>query len=599
MPAASATSSDGSSPSLLQERGSLRTLSDGKSQFIGSSSGVYFVNTVRRAFSDANALSLAVPQDQEQPSPEDCLVPDDEDDDDIKAANSRRTRTAASSQTPGNLSYGPDIPRELGRPPPPELAKRLFMTYFQTWHQFFPFLHGPSLLADMELLYATLDKQTPSDAKRTGQVPLAKVVILQCLFNLACLHGESLPAASQIVRPVDVLSSLPNFAVKSDITSIQALFAAQLLLTARMSLRTAAAVGGLLGRSIFLAGLHRCPARYQELSAEDCDMRKRLFWCIYVIDRYLSQALGHPLGVQDSDVDVCSLSGPELHGSQFASAAQASARGTARSSTPHMAFRKTHNRRPSSRLSHASPSGTQNNEPVAHSPQSHMDAEGHNANRYSVPAYHVEYSRLAGRALELFHKSIHVRSMDPASILSLRTDVNAWWNALPSSLQDESLPNGILPGRGDVDDQKFGVSAFFNLLHSQIVLLINRPWLSLEPSCAEFQAALQTCIGVSRDIITILKRQLDTGRALFWPGYLSATWMAGIILVFACHLHLYPAEKGQRYSQDVPPYTYISLTISQGNTNLFRAVIHNVWAVAAGAKLPHHPVRPSSDVRGE
>lgn len=32
-----------------------------------------------------------------------------------------------------------------------------------------------------------------------------------------------------------------------------------------------------------------------------------------MIDRYLSQALGHPLGIQDSDIDVCSLTSPELH----------------------------------------------------------------------------------------------------------------------------------------------------------------------------------------------------------------------------------------------------------------------------------------------
>lgn len=80
-----------------------------------------------------------------------------------------------------------------------------------------------------------------------------------------------------------------------------------------MSLHTASTVVGLLFRSIFLAGLHHFPASYGELSSDNCDMRKRIFWSAFVIDCYLSQALGHPLGIQDSDIDVCSLTSPELH----------------------------------------------------------------------------------------------------------------------------------------------------------------------------------------------------------------------------------------------------------------------------------------------
>lgn len=40
--------------------------------------------------------------------------------------------------------------------------------------------------------------------------------------------------------------------------------------------------------------------------------------------------------------------------------------------------------------------------------------------------------------------------------------------------------------------------------------------------------------------------------AIFWPGYLSMAWMAGIILAFACHLQLYPPEKGRGYLGQTP-----------------------------------------------
>ena len=80
-----------------------------------------------------------------------------------------------------------------------------------------------------------------------------------------------------------------------------------------MSLQAASTVAGMLMRSIFYAGLHRYPFRYVQLSRHDCEIRKRLFWSAYTADRYLSQALGLSLGVQDLDIDVCLPGEDELH----------------------------------------------------------------------------------------------------------------------------------------------------------------------------------------------------------------------------------------------------------------------------------------------
>ncbi|KAK2611567.1 hypothetical protein N8I77_004900 [Diaporthe amygdali] len=529
------SASDESLSPQVQERGSLRTSGDGRSQFIGSSSGVYFVNTVRRAFADADVRLSSVFQDKDNPSPEDCIVADEDD----GRSTTRRPGEAstapsrAPSPRPGAASpHGSGIPVDLGRPPPRDVARKLFMIYFQTWHRFFPFLHGPTLGKDLELLYSSSDEE-PSysavtrDAPNGLVLPLARVIILQCLFNLASLHGEvELPAVSRIGKPSRVLPCLLGLAAKGDIISIQALFAAELLLVARMSLRTAVVIAGLLSRAIFLAGLHRCPVRYRELSAEDCDIRKRLFWSIYVLDRFLSQALGHPLGIQDSDVDVCSLAGPELHHRHFPP-----------HDPPETSDVATSNGHPTQDASSA-PGGDQEIGGSA------LSGRSQQCGRHLILFCQVEYSRLLGRALELFHKSIHIRSIDPSTVLSLRTDMNAWWNSLPSELQDFGFV-AEMDKLSDDWSQLFSASAFFNLLHHQLRLLIHRPWLSLEPSSAEFQSALQICIGSSRDIILNMRKQRSAGYALFWPGHLSAAWMAGIILAFACHLQLYPPDKGQ------------------------------------------------------
>jgi hypothetical protein len=385
------------------------------------------------------------------------------------------------------------------------MARKLFMNYFQTWHRFFPFLHGPTVSKDLESLYATdADGGSCTPATRptsTGEsvLPLARVIILQCLFNLAGIHGGvELPVVSRINKPTQLLPCLLGFAAKGDIISIQALFAAQMLLVARMSLRTAVVVGGLRCRAIFLAGLHRCPVRYAELSPDDCDIRKRLFWSIYVVDRFLSQALGHPLGIQDSDIDVCSLAGPEHHSRHFVPQDPPPDATTARRSSSQP---------------RASPN-TKEGEEVASSVTTSLCPR---PGRNQILTFHVGYYRLSGRALELFHKSIHIRSIDPGTVLALRTDLDTWWNSLPSELQDFNASPAGAKG------QDFRTPSLFILLHSQLRLLIHRSWLSLEPSAAEFQSALQVCVGVSRDIILGMRQQHNAKFALFWPGYLSAT----------------------------------------------------------------------------
>ena len=54
------------------------------------------------------------------------------------------------------------------------------------------------------------------------------------------------------------------------------------------------------------------PSRFKQFSVADADMRRRLFWAIYSLERYLSQSLGLPLDIKDDDVDVC-YSDKELH----------------------------------------------------------------------------------------------------------------------------------------------------------------------------------------------------------------------------------------------------------------------------------------------
>jgi hypothetical protein len=84
---------------------------------------------------------------------------------------------------------------------------------------------------------------------------------------------------------------------------------------------------------------------------------------------------------------------------------------------------------------------------------------------------------------------------------------------------------------------------FFTILYQNLLILVNRPALSLPPTSAEFQHGLQVCIKASRTTLSALKLHQEQGRTMFWPGLLAANWMAGLIIAFACQMGKYPVAR--------------------------------------------------------
>ncbi|CAG8105802.1 unnamed protein product [Penicillium olsonii] len=499
------------------EIGSLTAHSNEDSQFVGSSSGVYFVKTVKRAFNEGG------PDSSESifPTAEETLV-GAEDSPREKRQRTASVRDAISDiEPPIGWNYDPSSTGSMGNIPSPEIAKDLMMMYFKVWHPLFPFLHGPTFLQVMEKVYSNNQSQQ-TQGSCTDHRSTCWTTIFQCVFNLGSLLAPDLdlPVESKIQSPNSINGLLGTLSSRHDILSLQALLAIQVYLVATMSLRQASTVGGCILRSMLHAGLHRCPYRYKQLSTHDRQLRKRVFWCAYAIDRYLSQALGLPLGIQDSDIDVCLPAAREMH-----------------SSRGYMTQTDVTTPRPVS--------STEDDHAQSARPLNRVaapdDIKGHG--KESIMASYVDSGTLTGRALELFHKSILVRSVRRSSVLFLVTDVHKWWNSLPLDLQRKPLASERR-AQSTTNDAAFDFGPFFTVLYQHLILIIHRPSLSLEPSTAEFCSGLQTCIGASRSILSALRLQVDSKQALFWPGFLSAAWMSGLVLALACQLKQYVLAKG-------------------------------------------------------
>ncbi|PNS20334.1 Activator of stress proteins 1 [Sphaceloma murrayae] len=464
-----------SSTEVPYEIGSLRRSNDGQLSFIGSSSGVYFINTVRQAF--ASAVASRDPSD-------DNRVGTDQNPLDDELGNYFERQTPA---LPGreNDAYGrsqtlvegaastDDLVKAL---PPQETAKKLATNFFRSWHPFLPFLHGPSFMKDLESVY--------SGGSLQGKKMRCFVLSLHCVIGVAGLDCPEQVQPSAVVTNHSILMTLLGpLALDNRLSCIQTLLSAQLYLTASLSMDAATTVGGLICRSIVKGGFHRCPYRYPNIAESERDMRKRVFWSAYILDRYLTQAMGHPLGLQDGDVDVCLPSPEERH-------------------TRHVTDE-----------SASMPSET---------------SETDRSRKEVVLANMIKCARFTGQILEMFHKSIHARSLNEQTLLGLRAEVDTWYNQLPRKLNDSS---SSLPSK-----------AFFNISYNHLKLLMNRPFLSLDPFSPVFLSAMQKCLTASRNIIDIFIAQLNAGDGLRWPGYMSCAWMAGLLVAFAAQCGQYPVE---------------------------------------------------------
>lgn len=565
------------------EIGSLTAHSNEDSQFVGSSSGVYFINTVKRAFS--NGLDASGSSTADFPTAEDTLVGAED------LTRAKRPRTASSqtdhalsaeeSESPAKWTYDPAVAAALGSAPPLNLAKDLMIMYFKVWHPLFPFLHGPTFLQAMQSLYSSSSSPKPSAAEPPLDHHRSScwTTILQCVFNLGSLLRPELPLspACKIQSPASISSLLGSLSSCHDIMSLQALLAAQVYLVAIMSLRPASTVGGCVLRCMFHAGLHRCPFRYRELSSHDRQLRKRIFWCAYAIDRYLSQALGLPLGIQDSDIDVCLPAAREIHSPRRT---RSTVSDTQAANTAMAGYFE--EQQPSEHETNGAGDGQPSRSVHRATGDEHQSLT---PGREGVLASYVGSGTLTGRALELFHKSILVRSVRRSSVLFLVTDVHKWWNNLPLDLQGKNI--GKKHDDFSTTDISFDFGPFFTVLYQHLILIIHRPSLSIDPSTAEFCSGLQTCIGAARAILFALRAQVASRQALFWPGFLSAAWMSGLVLAFACQLNQYVLAKGLQYVINLSLFSMVHAAyFDQRNRRVLRISTSHVYPVGNSQAVP-------------
>jgi hypothetical protein len=140
-------------------------------------------------------------------------------------------------------------------------------------------------------------------------------------------------------------------------------------------------------------------------------------------------------------------------------------------------------------------------------------------------------SRLRGEIIELRNKSLHYIQKDPDRAIFLSTKIAQWWNDI-EDLND-------VPGRLQLSVYHLTV---LKLLKHESIISLHRPILAALREGAEYDAALQLCIGSARSIVTILfdalrsrneSTTMQSTLTLLWPSCTWAIWISTFILFYA------------------------------------------------------------------
>ncbi|KAJ5390842.1 transcriptional regulator family: Fungal Specific TF [Penicillium cataractarum] len=452
--------------------------SEGSASFLGSSSGIHFIRHVYNAFARRSADL------QQNRTRDKSSVPGEDD----------RLRRGGESAHEVDAFW---LPEELNFAPTAlftfEDLVNWTRRYFENWHPCFPCLHAPTVLQAME----RLARQGPEAISRLDLIIIRSLISISLgderQAKSTVSEKEPIPAVLVFQNVQHVMQEIQSLlAEPTTLPLLQAAFTAQLALTSLLRLNAASRVGGVITRTAFHLGLHRCPGRFSCFSNEEIGIRRRLFWSIYSLERYLSQALGIPLGIRDDDIDVCY---PDAE-------------------------------------RHVTPNPTTPNDP-----------------RLRLLCHLAKFARIRGLILELRNKSIlhsHAGALEASHV---NGELSQWWNEVYDDV------NPIEDSADPESEASATLTPYHRLLlmilRHEAIIAMNRPLLAAEKPNPDYKHALQTCIASSRSLLAALRKYMSSESyvPLTWPSFTWTTWMACLILMYASWEGELPVSTALKYAK--------------------------------------------------
>ena len=219
-------------------------------------------------------------------------------------ASHESRRTGSTEQVQGARRHERDIAIKafqnipVGLPATETLTKQLSEAFFDTIHLQYPFLHKPS---HEKLIREAFNSDTQDDI---GTFQVTMVLSISALILSRRSHVE-LPSAGWCAAAVKKFSSLH---VENSLRGLQCLLLLMIYaMHSPSSHFNAWSINYQCIAMVIDLGLQREPPRATSLSRLQREMRTRIFWVVYSLDRKLSTMMGRPIGLRDEacDLRVC------------------------------------------------------------------------------------------------------------------------------------------------------------------------------------------------------------------------------------------------------------------------------------------------------
>ncbi|KAH6640072.1 fungal-specific transcription factor domain-containing protein [Truncatella angustata] len=236
------------------------------------------------------------------------------------------------NNTPRTIIDGEHVIRQ--KLPPNAAARRFVDAYLRNVNRAYPFVDRNKVLRDLETLGDCPTRQQDASStslylimaigcttlQRAGQIPDDTVSKFDVVYSDISLHNT---VGHNILRRLVLFSQgrepfpLANTRMVADgvklvqenicqegVESIQILVLLALYSLFDPSGPSAWSLVGMAARQAVLLGLTRRQSETRSLSATDIELRHRLIWSIYVLDRMMATSLGLPAALVDESMNV-------------------------------------------------------------------------------------------------------------------------------------------------------------------------------------------------------------------------------------------------------------------------------------------------------
>jgi len=204
----------------------------------------------------------------------------------------------------------PEVDPSLFIMPTKQDAKELLGRYFDFAVPTHRFLHRPTVEVWLEEFYET--KGTMKDKRFAPSRTALLFMTFAQAREYTDDHGHD-PSFRYFHAAEKQLSTEKG---EIRLTSVQARLCQCFYLLAKSRLNHCWSLFGTTAHLVLAMGLHRRRRVEQKTDLIDHECRKRVFWCAYSLDKYLSSALGRPRTFHDEDIDQelpTSVNDSDLH----------------------------------------------------------------------------------------------------------------------------------------------------------------------------------------------------------------------------------------------------------------------------------------------